>query len=208
MIKYIIISVISYFIGTVPWALLLVRLLANKNVLNEGSGNVGAMNSFDITGKKWIAILVFVFDALKGFLAVYTSIFIIQNDFFALSLSAFFVVLGHNFNVFLKFKGGRGLSTACGALLYINPAMLIPWGLMWLFGYYLLKKDVHIANATSLILTPFFFMAVHFDFILSFVYIPRVSKYYYFLQITSLCVLILISHIKPLSELYSKQNLE
>jgi glycerol-3-phosphate acyltransferase PlsY len=69
MLEIIISAVLGYLLGAIPFALLIVKLFAKKDVRREGSGNVGAMNSYDITGKKWLGVLVMLLDLLKGFLA-------------------------------------------------------------------------------------------------------------------------------------------
>jgi len=97
----IIISIIGYLMGTIPGAFILVKLVSGKDIRDIGTGNVGAMNSYDVTNKKWIGIAVFFIDLLKGILAVCIAKFISHNDITAVYLAGFFSVLGHNFNIFL-----------------------------------------------------------------------------------------------------------
>ena len=99
---------ISYLIGSIPFALIFTKLFAKKNPGKEGSGNFGALNSYQITGKKYIGFLVFLFDFLKGTLAVSIVYnFIFPRDLYIV-IAAIFVVLGHSFNIFLKLKGEIG----------------------------------------------------------------------------------------------------
>jgi len=62
--------ILSYLIGSLPFAYLFFKIFRKQNITQEGSGNVGAMNSYEITGKKWIGVLVFILDCLKGFFAI------------------------------------------------------------------------------------------------------------------------------------------
>jgi Predicted membrane protein len=120
MSKYLIIFALSYIVGSIPFAYIIVRLFFRKDISKEGSGNVGAMNSYEVTGRKWVGFLVFLFDFLKGISVVLISRYLIPDDDFAILAASFSVVLGHNFSLFLRFKGGKGLATSAGVLLLIH----------------------------------------------------------------------------------------
>lgn len=147
-------ALISYLIGTIPFALIFSKLLAKKNPGKEGSKNYGALNSYEITGKKIVGLLVLLFDAMKGALAVLFAYYCIFPKSFYAVIAAFFVVLGHNFNIFLKFKGGRGLATSLGALLVFNPFILIVWCSVWFLFYKIIKNDILFANTWASLITP------------------------------------------------------
>lgn len=108
---------VSYFLGAIPTAYIAGRILKNIDIRKHGSGNVGATNVFRVLGK-WPGIVVLVFDILKGVLAV-----TIIGDIFGLNqvwhrvLLALVVVAGHNWTVFLDFKGGKGIATSLGVLI-------------------------------------------------------------------------------------------
>jgi len=113
---------LSYFIGAVPVAYIVGRLVKGIDIREYGSGNVGATNVFRVLGKPW-GILVFVLDTLKGILPVvilgnyfamqYTGI--VRNlIFLSLGISS---ILGHIWTIFLRFKGGKGVATSLGVLL-------------------------------------------------------------------------------------------
>lgn len=199
--EYIIIGVLSYLIGTIPWALLLVKLFGKKDVLSEGSGNVGAMNSYEVTGKKWLGFLVFLLDALKGIIAIIVVRYIADYDSIATILAITSVVLGHNFNIFLKFKGGRGLSTGFGSALMVNPLLVIIWGILWLLGYLIIKKNVHIANLTAIILTPITVLLLPESIVDNFFLVPTMPPIELFIFILCPSLLFLIKHIKPIRDL-------
>ena len=145
---------ISYLIGAIPFALIFTKLLAKKNPGQEGSGNYGALNSYEITGKKTIGLLVFIFDCLKGLLAVYLVYEFFSFQSLYIIISAISVVLGHSFNIFLKFRGGRGLSTSLGAVLFFNPFVALVWGIVWYLFYRIVRRDVIFSNIWSLLITP------------------------------------------------------
>ena len=69
-LNYTLIAVLAYLLGAIPFALIIVKKFQGKDVRNEGSGNIGAMNSYDTTKKKSIAITVLLLDALKGIIPV------------------------------------------------------------------------------------------------------------------------------------------
>lgn len=145
------IVLIAYLFGAIPWGLIVVRFFSGKDIRSEGSGNVGAMNSYDITGKRYVGILVFLLDFAKGAAAVLVAKAISGGNFTSVGLAAVFVVVGHNFNALLKFRGGRGLAAATGALAFIDPFGIIVWVVMWITGYFIIKKNVHVGNVTGTI---------------------------------------------------------
>lgn len=198
--------VTSYLIGTIPTAYLIVKLFAKKDVLVEGTGNVGAMNSYDVTGKRYVGFLVFLLDALKGFAAVYLAQYLFGNKFIYSSLATIWVVLGHNYNAFLSFKGGRGLASSVGALSAISPFAVALWGLMWITGYFVIKKDVHIANTVALAGTPILVFSAPNEVINLTSTMGYFKAIDYKILLLVLCGIILIRHIKPMLEKFRKKE--
>ena len=98
----IIIPIVSYLIGTIPFSLIFSNIFYKKDPGKEGSRNYGALNSYEITNNKLIGLLVLLFDALKGVAAVFFSYYIIFPSLFYVLISIIFVVLGHDFNIFLN----------------------------------------------------------------------------------------------------------
>ena len=107
----------SYLIGCFSSAYFLGKTSKNIDIRSHGSGNAGATNALRVLGTK-MGILTFVLDILKGILAVMLGKYI--YGFNGGLLASVFVVLGHNFPVFLGFKGGKGVATSLGVLLIIN----------------------------------------------------------------------------------------
>jgi len=145
------IAAAGYLIGTIPSAYIIRRLSSGKDITDEGSGNVGARNLYEVTGSKWLGISALVLDALKGVVAVWIATIMYGDLFAAKAFIGMGVIVGHNFNVFLKGKGGRGLATALGLGLMMNPLMVFTWFVMYLIGYFVLKRDVAVGSMAGTI---------------------------------------------------------
>ena len=109
----------SYFIGAIPFAYIIVKLVKKIDIRTVGSGNAGATNAARVLGK-WGFISVFVLDALKGFIPVFISLHFYGQTIITL-ITAAVVVLGHTYTVFLGFKGGKGVATGAGVFLALAP---------------------------------------------------------------------------------------
>lgn len=149
----ILIILISYAFGCFPSASLFVRRMGGKDILSEGTGNPGAVNSWEVTGKKQIGLLVLAADSAKGALAVWTAWCVFGASPEMCMAAGTLSVLGHNFNAFHKFRGGRGLATAFGAFVLTAPIVPIVWLALYFLIFLLAKRDVHWASlfATGLI---------------------------------------------------------
>src|SRR5512140_1590079 len=106
----------GYLLGSFPTAYILVRWKSKTDIRMVGSGNVGGLNSYVVTKSKALAAIVVLIDALKGVAAVLIAPLITGDSFIFMAAAGIGAVLGHNFPVWLRFKGGRGLATAAGVL--------------------------------------------------------------------------------------------
>ena len=133
MIRPALLLVAAYVIGSFPSAYLLVRSVRGTDIRSLESGSVGALNAFRATGAGWVGWAVLVLDVLKGGLAV-----VIAgpgtSTYLQASLAAA-AVAGHNWPVWLRGRGGKGLATAAGALSLITPIAVPVWGVLWGVGY-------------------------------------------------------------------------
>jgi glycerol-3-phosphate acyltransferase PlsY len=145
----VIIVVVSYLLGSIPFGYLLVRIFRGEDVRHTGSGNIGATNVAR-TGSKGLAIATLLLDALKGYAAVSFALWLAENYrlktplptnvygqsweprisaqtvFVLAALAAFVAILGHVFTIWLRFKGGKGVATAAGSFFALAPrAMLV-----------------------------------------------------------------------------------
>ncbi len=119
--------IVAYLIGNLSPSYVIGKLAKNIDIREHGSGNAGATNVLRVMGKKFAA-LTFIVDALKGVLAVIVVRYFFGEDY--AMVAGIFVVVGHNWPVILKFKGGKGVATSIGLILVIHPfyglmAMLI-----------------------------------------------------------------------------------
>ncbi len=119
--------IVAYLIGNLSPSYLLGKIAKNIDIREHGSGNAGATNVLRVMGKKFAA-LTFIVDALKGVLAVVVVRHFFGEDY--AMVAGIFVVVGHNWPIILKFKGGKGVATSIGLILVIHPfyglmAMLI-----------------------------------------------------------------------------------
>ena len=111
----------AYLLGSIPNGLLIARL-KGIDLQKVGSGNIGATNVFRCVGKGW-GIAAFVLDAVKGFVPAFFFPRLLESAPPWLGLACgIAAVAGHNWPVWLKFKGGKGVSTSAGMLLGIAPA--------------------------------------------------------------------------------------
>ena len=118
----VLISFLSYILGSIPFSYLVARAYG-QNLYQIGSKNIGTANVYRATGNFLPTLLALIGDVGKGALAIYLAQklgFLGYNLFQAQALAAFFVVAGHNWPIFLKFKGGRGLASLIGVLLALK----------------------------------------------------------------------------------------
>ena len=140
----VIVVVVSYLLGSIPFGYLLVRVFRGQDVRQTGSGNIGATNVAR-TGSKKLAIATLLLDALKGYVAVVIAFWLAAhiairiNDTMSATLdvldvhvgyrlaalAALSAILGHMFPVWLRFKGGKGVATALGVFLALAPLAVL-----------------------------------------------------------------------------------
>lgn len=127
-------AAVAYLLGSIPFGLILVKVIRGEDVRLSGSGNIGATNVARSGGAK-LGIATLVLDALKGYFAVLIASMMSQRNAgvelgLAASLAALCAILGHVFPVWLKFRGGKGVATAVGAFVGLAPrAVLVVLGI-------------------------------------------------------------------------------
>ncbi len=126
--SYVLITTISYLLGSIPFGYILVRLVRGEDVRKLGSGNIGATNVARSSPALGVATLLL--DALKGFLAVFLTHLLFGGPVLYMFVAGLFAIVGHLFPVWLKFRGGKGVATGLGAFLILTPkAMLVMLGI-------------------------------------------------------------------------------
>ena len=113
----------AYVVGSVPTAYILVRWMGREDIRDVGSRNVGALNAYNRTGA-WAGLLVLFMDTAKGVLAV-AAPRLLGVDPWVLFITSPLVVVGHNWPVFLNFRGGKGAAAIFGISLVIVPWLTI-----------------------------------------------------------------------------------
>jgi len=127
---YILLILLSYLIGSIPFGYLIGKYLKGIDIREYGSGNIGVANAFRVMGTKY-ALLVLAGDCLKGFFSiVLTKWLVIERIEFYLFIGLV-AIIGHNWSVFLKFKGGKGIATTYGVVLAFYPYIAIVAAVIW-----------------------------------------------------------------------------
>jgi glycerol-3-phosphate acyltransferase PlsY len=116
--NYWLIPIAAYFLGSIPFGLLIVRATAGSDIREKGSGNIGAANVARSAGPL-AGVLTLFFDAAKGYFAVWLARYFTHGNIRWMILAAVAAVLGHMFPVWLKFHGGKGVATGLGVFLPI-----------------------------------------------------------------------------------------
>jgi glycerol-3-phosphate acyltransferase PlsY len=131
MQTYVIVALVAYLLGSIPFGYILVRLFRKQDIRQTGSGNIGATNVAR-SGAKGLGIVTLILDAAKGYAAVKIGIALYpfiadyvrydwQYRYVLAALAALFAILGHMYPVWLKFKGGKGVATGVGVFLALAP---------------------------------------------------------------------------------------
>lgn len=141
-------AVLGYLLGSLPTAYLLVRWKTRADIRESGSGNVGTLNSYQVSRSYWLGLAVLLIDLAKGALAVFIAQKTFGNGFDPAATAGIAAVIGHNYPLWLGFRGGRGLAPAAGALLVLGWPVVAAWLLLW-GGAYLLLREVNVANAAA-----------------------------------------------------------
>lgn len=142
--KFISVIIMGYLVGSIPFGLLIAKRYARVDVRKYGSGKIGATNVLRTAGRK-TAIMVVLLDLAKGMLAVIFAGLIIGKGYLVVNgfglgalvaevLAALAAIVGHNWSVFLKFRGGRGVATFFGGLIALCPPAAIFGGEIIIIG--------------------------------------------------------------------------
>lgn len=145
---------LAYLLGAIPTGYLLARL-KGVDIRTVGSGNIGATNVYRCVGKSW-GIITFVLDFFKGYLPAVVLPLLVQrwtNEPFSVSWSVLcgcLAVAGHNWPVYLRFRGGKGMATGAGALLGFAPLVMLIGFVSWLV-FFLATRYVSLSSMLAAI---------------------------------------------------------
>ena len=163
MLVYLIIIITAYLLGNISTSYIVAKRLAGVDIRTQGSGNAGSTNVLRTLGKK-AGALTFIGDVLKGLIAVLIARFIAYganlDDTTCAYLAVVAVVLGHNYPVFLGFKGGKGVATSLGSMLGMNPLVAL-----LCLGFFIIivaiTKYVSLGSILGIGLSPIIMMINH-----------------------------------------------
>jgi len=150
--------IISYLLGSIPSAYIVTRLVMGKDVRQLGGGNVGGLNVFREVGL-WPALAVGIADLGKGAAAVAIAYWLLAVPPLFVLLAGLAAVIGHNWMVFLKFSGGKGMGPAIGVLAMVMPLYGYWQGLLIFFGIilipFIITRNVALSLGIGLVALPF-----------------------------------------------------
>jgi len=138
IIKFISLVTVSYLLGSIPFGYLIGKIFKKIDIRKYGSHNIGATNVFRVMGKIW-GVICLILDTSKGYIPVtlIANLFYLSVDgIIPLTIFKIFLglaaICGHIWPIYLKFKGGKGVATAFGVLVGIEPISILIAGGIWL----------------------------------------------------------------------------
>jgi len=143
--------VLAYLIGTVPFALLVTRCVDGTDVREVGSGNIGATNAWRAS-RPSIGFVVLGLDIAKGAVAV-AVVLSLTGDEFRGSMAAAIAVAGHMFPLWLGFRGGKGVATACGAFAVLAPLAVLTATMVFAVVVYV-SRYVSLGSIVTVVIFP------------------------------------------------------
>lgn len=182
----------GYLAGSIPFGLVLCYLAGYGDIRKIGSGNIGATNVLR-TGNKWLALLTVLLDAFKAGIVAYiaykvvpafpinegnTNFPLMSNDLASL-IAGTFGILGHNFPIWLKFKGGKGVASSFGFILMTQPLVALSAFGIWLIMAFAFRYS-SLAALTAAAAVP----------VIAFFMCPPVYAVFY----TAIAVLVIVRH--------------
>jgi len=151
--EYLIVALVSYLLGSIPFGFILTRLFLKKDIRNIGSGNIGATNVLR-AGNKLFGYITLFMDIIKAVIPVLFIKFNYPEFIFIASLSVF---IGHVFPVWLKFNGGKGVATYVGILFSLNLIYGFIFILTWLIVF-LISRYSSLSSICSSISIPIYLL--------------------------------------------------
>ena len=128
--KIALIIIICYLLGSIPFGYIVGKLFKKIDIRELGSGNIGATNAFRILGPP-LASLVLIGDIGKGIFSIYLVQCLNIDNLLVLTIAGLAVICGHDWSLFLGFKGGKGIATTFGVVFGLNPTISILALIIW-----------------------------------------------------------------------------
>lgn len=198
---YILMALVAYLIGSVNFSVIISKKMAGFDVRERGSGNAGTTNMLRSVGKG-PAALTLLLDIAKGLVAILIAFLIGKisseaNAALLVQLAGFFVVLGHTFPVFFGFKGGKGVATSLGVLLFINPLIGLIC-LVFALAVMAFTRMVSLGSIMAAILFPVLTLFIKEGYI--------ADGYTYIIFGIAMAVLVIFNHRSNLKRIYTGQE--
>ena len=199
---YTIWAIIGYLIGSIPFGLILTKIAKTEDIRKIGSGNIGATNVLR-TGRKDLAALTVLFDVSKAAIVAILAYRLTTSE--GITLFSHFTttniltsliagssaIIGHNFPIWLKFKGGKGVAPAFGFIVVTSPIVGLLALITWLFMAFTFKYS-SLSAITAAIAVPVF----------SYFFAAPIYNYFYL----PIIVIVLILHSKNIKRLLKKEE--
>lgn len=201
MATYIVVAIIAYLIGSISFSVIISKKVAGFDVREKGSGNAGSTNVLRTVGKKAAAITLLC-DILKGVVAVLIALLagkIIQglDNALLVQLAAIFVIIGHTFPIFFKFKGGKGIATSLGVLLMINWQIGLIC-LVFALLLIILTKMVSVGSIVAAVLFPVLVLFINQNYI-----VAESSNWSYLIFSIIVALLVIFNHRENLKRIFN-----
>jgi glycerol-3-phosphate acyltransferase PlsY len=197
---HIIFYIITYLVGGIPFGLLLAKRFAGVNIKDEGSKSIGATNVLRVVKEKEpklakkLAIATLILDALKSILPLSIGA-VVGLDVSALWMMAILAVVGHCFSPYLGFKGGKGVATGAGGMLFLLPIETLIALVVW----FIAGKVLKISSLSSLAALAALFLAIFFRYGT----IPQINS---FTPLVIIALIIIYKHIPNIIRLVRKEE--
>jgi len=172
-------GIIGYLFGSIPFGWIIVKLAGLGDVRKIGSHGTGATNVLR-TGNKWLALATVLLDAGKGAFGVILVLYYLLPESIAMQgalLAGLFTVLGHNYPIWLKFKGGKGAATGFGVLLVTSWQVALLCAVTWLL-IAIVSRYSSLASLTATVLAPIY------------AYFFATQYHVFFIGLIAVCILI------------------
>ncbi len=200
MATYIIVAIVAYLLGSISFSVIISKKMAGFDVREKGSGNAGTTNVLRAVGKK-AAIITLICDILKGVIAILIAVLagkIIKDldNSLLVQLAGVFVILGHTFPVFFKFKGGKGVATSLGVLLMTN----------WQIGLICLVFAIILIVLTRMVSVGSIAAAILFPVLVIFIgqnYIVLASNFSYVIYSVIIAIFVIFNHRENVKRIFN-----
>lgn len=199
-LTYLLIFAMAYLLGSISFSYIFIKKFHNKDLRNEGSGNLGMLNSYEASKDKVLTFAILMLDMTKAIYCIaLVNLLFYESYLIGTIIAGIGIILGHNWNIFLRFRGGRGLAPAAGISMVVNFYPLIIWLASWTISK-AFTKDIHISNCISSILTIAILWISPSDLIFSFDSWENITPDALRILFTAINILIILSHYKVLIE--------